>query len=147
MEIADIQRLVDIIQNARISELVVTTGTPQRTIRLRKPISAPSPKPVKKAVVPVLSSSEVRVQPSPVMPEFSPDEVFVTSSVVGIFHGIDSMSQIGTDVRAGEVLGSIESMKVMNDVVSRHDGVIAESFVEDGMPVEYGHRLFRLKQS
>jgi biotin carboxyl carrier protein len=142
MEIADIERLVDIVKNAKISELVVTTGSPQRTIRLRKRISAVSAKQVVNKSVSAAGNSTVLIEP-PI--DLAANEVFVTAPMVGIFHSIDCIGMVGTSVRAGQVLGSIESMKLMNDVICRFDGTIAESLVEDGMPVEYGHKLFKLE--
>lgn len=144
MQITDIERLVEIIRTAKISELVVTAGTPQRTIRLRKSMLAATNQPrrvgavvSKEAVTPVVQTAAEKLVKS---------EIYATAPMVGIFHSIDSVSEIGTAVKAGQILGAIESMKLMNDVVSEYDGVIVESFAEDGMPVEYGHKLFRLEQ-
>ena len=37
----------------------------------------------------------------------------------------------------------MEAMKLMNEIESDFDGEIAEIYVENGQPVEYGQKLFR----
>ena len=44
-------------------------------------------------------------------------------------------------MKAGQVVGAIESMKLLNDVVSDVTGVVIGTMVEDGTPVEYGEPL------
>lgn len=139
MDISEIEELVGILRKARISELTVASGGVQ--VRLRKRLGdEPFP------LVQTQMSKEAEPAPATVEPETdpSPAPVYITSSMVGIFHSIDSVSTVGTVVKAGQVVGAIESMKLMNDVTSEYDGVIAEVLVEDGMPVEYGQQLFRL---
>lgn len=36
----------------------------------------------------------------------------------------------------------MEAMKLMNEIESDFDGEIAEIYVENGQPVEYGQKLF-----
>jgi acetyl-CoA carboxylase biotin carboxyl carrier protein len=71
----------------------------------------------------------------------------ISAPMVGIFHLIDGIAMPGATVKKGQAVGVIESMKLMNEVVAQEDGQIAEVYVEDGMPVEYGQTLFRLEQA
>ncbi len=70
---------------------------------------------------------------------------------VGIFRvgttGTDTAPQteVGTTVQAGQVLGYVEAMGVMNDVEASCAGRVSEIAVEDGQPVEYGQPLFVLR--
>ena len=142
MDIDTIEQLVSIIRDARISELAVSTDSPRPTkIRLRKPLHAtvavPEPVTPRTAAQPAVEPKSVE--------EPAASEVYITAPMVGIFHSIDSISAVGAPVKAGQVVGAIESMKLMNDVVSEQDGVIVQILVEDGMPVEYGQSLFRLE--
>jgi acetyl-CoA carboxylase biotin carboxyl carrier protein len=41
----------------------------------------------------------------------------------------------------------IEAMKIMNEIQAELKGTIVEVLVESGQPVEYGQRLFKVKQS
>jgi biotin carboxyl carrier protein len=36
-------------------------------------------------------------------------------------------------------------MKLMNEIESEHSGTVAEVFIQDGQPVEYGQPLFRIE--
>lgn len=135
MQIDEIEHLVEIIRNARISELTVSSGGVE--VRLRKPLSAaPPPAPARKPVV----------EPLPVV-DATPASIGIDAPMVGIFHSIDSVGVAGETVRKGQIVGSIESMKLMNDILSDVDGTIAEVLVEDGMPVEYGQTLFRIERT
>ena len=72
-------------------------------------------------------------------------ERFINAPMVGIFHVVDGVAQVGASVAEGQVVGVIESMKLGNDIKSNVAGVIKEVMVEDGMPVEYGQPLFRVE--
>ena len=67
--------------------------------------------------------------------------------MVGMFHVVDGIARVGAEVSEGQVVGSIESMKLANDIVSEVAGRVREVLVEDGMPVEYGQPLYRLEPS
>lgn len=73
------------------------------------------------------------------------NEQFITAPMVGIFHAADDLTEPGARVTSGQVVGAIESMKLLNDVVSPFTGVIREVLVEDGAPVEYGQPLYRIE--
>jgi biotin carboxyl carrier protein len=40
----------------------------------------------------------------------------------------------------------IEAMKIMNEIQAETKGTVVEILVENGQPVEYGQRLFKVKQ-
>jgi biotin carboxyl carrier protein len=40
----------------------------------------------------------------------------------------------------------IEAMKIMNEIQSELKGSIVEVLVENGQPVEYGQKLFKVKR-
>ncbi|MHB1457057.1 MAG: acetyl-CoA carboxylase biotin carboxyl carrier protein [Armatimonadota bacterium] len=143
MEIEEIEQLVSLVKDAKISELSVTNGT-DNPIKLviRKTMTGKDESPVKKQSKPIDKKS-VKTNLTHNAAAV-PVEMYITAPMVGIFHGIESISTIGTATRVGQVIGSIESMKLMNDIVSEHDGVISEILVEDSMPVEFGQRLFKI---
>ena len=51
----------------------------------------------------------------------------------------------GDTVKKGQTIAIVEAMKLMNEIESDFDGEIAEIYVENGKPVEYGQKLFRIK--
>jgi len=72
------------------------------------------------------------------------------SPIVGTFYraaepGAPNFVEIGDPVRKGQVLCIIEAMKLMNEIESEHDGEVASIYVENGLPVQYGERLFAIR--
>jgi acetyl-CoA carboxylase biotin carboxyl carrier protein len=53
---------------------------------------------------------------------------------------------VGSEIRAGQVLCIVEAMKLMNEIESDVAGTIVEILIENGKPVEYGEKLFKIKK-
>lgn len=113
------------------------------------PIAAPA-FPV--AVAPV----EVAAQPSKpatAAPAPGADEAgfaYVKSPMVGTFYRSPSPENpvfvdVGAKVEEKTVVCIIEAMKIMNEIQAETKGTIVEVLVENGQPVEYGQRLFKIK--
>ena len=80
-----------------------------------------------------------------------PSVVFVTSPFVGTFYRASSPDsgpfvEIGHVVKPGQPLCIVEAMKLMNEIESEYAGTILEVLVENGTSVEFGQKLFKLKQ-
>jgi acetyl-CoA carboxylase biotin carboxyl carrier protein len=74
----------------------------------------------------------------------------VSSPIVGTFYASPSPDsppfvRIGDRVRKGQVLCIVEAMKLMNEIESDADGVVALIHPKNAQPVEYGEPLFGLK--
>jgi acetyl-CoA carboxylase biotin carboxyl carrier protein len=74
----------------------------------------------------------------------------VKSPIVGTFYrasepGAPNFVEVGDTVRKGQVLCIIEAMKLMNEIESEYDGEVANVYVDNGLPVQYGERLFAIK--
>jgi len=70
----------------------------------------------------------------------------VTAPLVGTFYAASSPDaepfvKVGDMVHAGDVVGIIEAMKLMNEVKSPVDGKVKEILVDDESMVEYGQLL------
>ena len=75
---------------------------------------------------------------------------FVTSPMVGTFYSAPSPDKpsfvkVGDVVSKGSVICIIEAMKVMNEIKSTVSGVVEAILIDNGHPVEYGTKLFRVK--
>ena len=57
----------------------------------------------------------------------------------------DAFVELGDQIAPGQVLCIVEAMKLMNEIEAEIDGKIVEILVENGKPVEYGDRLFRIE--
>lgn len=73
----------------------------------------------------------------------------VSSPMLGTFYAAPKPNEppyvtVGQSVRAGDVLGLIEVMKMMNSVVADVEGTIATCEVQNGSFVEYGQALFTM---
>lgn len=73
----------------------------------------------------------------------------VTAPMIGTYYASPSPGEapfvhVGDDVEVGQVVGIIEAMKIMNEIISDRAGVVLEVMVENAQPVEYGSPLIRL---
>ncbi|MEJ6604251.1 MAG: acetyl-CoA carboxylase biotin carboxyl carrier protein [Verrucomicrobiia bacterium] len=83
------------------------------------------------------------------------DEVgmtFIKSPMVGTFYRSPSpdskaFADVGTKVEASTLVCIIEAMKIMNEIQAEVKGTIVEVLAEDGDPIEYGQKLFKVKSS
>ena len=74
---------------------------------------------------------------------------YITSPMVGTFYSSptpesDAYVKSGDNVSNDTIVCIIEAMKIMNEIQSELSGSIAAVLVENGQPVEYGQKLFRL---
>ncbi|MBR6951545.1 MAG: acetyl-CoA carboxylase biotin carboxyl carrier protein [Oscillospiraceae bacterium] len=143
----------DIRNYARIMQEMDLTGLEIRednvTIRLERNLT--SPLTVTQVSAPSAAAAPAGVV-SPAEEEMNGTDLYtVTSPMVGVFYAApaenaDSFVDRGARVRAGDTLGIIEAMKLMNEITAEEDGVVAEICVKNGQVVEYGTPLFRLKR-
>lgn len=129
MDMDNIEALIKVLEGSRAEEISVKKGDfGVHIVKGRK-----------------AKPAGVRRQPTAAAAaEAAVRDTFILAPMVGIFHSVDGIAKIGSDVKSGQVVGAIESMKLLNDVVARVSGKIAEVMVEDGTPVEYGQPLCRL---
>ena len=76
----------------------------------------------------------------------------LSSPIVGTFYRApapdsDPFVEVGSRVKKGQVLCIIEAMKLMNEIESDVDGVIAEIYPQNAQAVEFGEPLFAIKTS
>ncbi len=75
---------------------------------------------------------------------------YIKSPMVGTFYRAASpeskpFADSGTKVAENTVVCIIEAMKIMNEIQAETKGTVVEVLVENGQPVEYGQRLFKVK--
>ena len=141
----EIEKLVELVSRSRIHELTAQVGGRRITITGGRPLKSGRPAPQTSSQI---SSSESGV--SPAEESASPNgnsSHMVIAPMVGIFHHADPPVGVGLAVKAGQVIGIIESMKLMNDLRSEESGTITSVNIEDGRAVEYGQTLFEVEPS
>lgn len=136
MDLNKIEELIGALESSRASELTVKAGDSRVLIRRgeKRPTVSVSSAPA--------AGVQAECQPAG---EEVPGEALVRAPMVGLFHSVDGLTDVGAQVRAGQVVGAIESMKLLNDILSDVSGEVIETMVEDGMPVEYNQVLCRIK--
>jgi len=89
-----------------------------------------------------------------VAPAASPKETEhkVVAPFVGTFHVWakpkgGTLVAVGDRVKAGQLVGTIQSLNVLNEVETSVAGRVVEIFVQDGQPVEYGQLLMTIDGS
>lgn len=142
MEYEKIIELIHEIENSSITEFQLQKGEFQISLKRQgcaEPATADAPKRVHK---------ELEAEPKKETGKVSIKEgVIIRSPMVGIFHAPASQDKkdivtTGQIIEDGQVLGVIEAMKMMNDVVAGCSGRVTEVLVSDGELVEYGQPLF-----
>jgi len=136
-----VEQIVALMGEYPVSE--ITMEQDGRRVCVRRPLGAVPPAP---AASPAFASAAAPPMPAAEAP---PERAYeearqLLAPMVGIFHHADPPLPYAAAVRSGQVIGYIESMKLMNDVVAEESGRVTDVLVEDGAPVEYGQALFRL---
>ena len=97
---------------------------------------------------PVVAAPSAVVPAAPAVEEEAPSHMGtpVVSPIVGTFYAASSPEKppfvtVGSQVKKGDVLFIIESMKLMNEIASEVDGTVREICVQNGEAVEYGQPI------
>lgn len=134
--IGTVRELIGMMSKGGITELDLSTG--ELTIRLRGNQGGSS------APVAVSCAAHHDVAAPAASSGYA-----VTAPMIGTYYSAPSPGespfvQVGDDVEVGQVVGIIEAMKIMNEIISDRAGVVLEVLVESAQPVEYGSPLIRL---
>ena len=82
--------------------------------------------------------------------ERAPSSFTITSPLVGVFRRAasgdgDGRVEEGDHVSAGQTVGAVEAMRMLNRVQSERAGLVERVLVQDGQAVEYGQPLLVLR--
>lgn len=92
----------------------------------------------------------VLTEPPRHIEETEEDSQVITCPLVGIFYeapeeGAEPFVKVGDTVKKGQTLAIVEAMKLMNEIESEYDGVVAEVLAANGEAVEFGQPLFKIR--
>ena len=98
-------------------------------------------------VVAVRPQEEIKEE---IVPLQKDDEKYIVSPMVGTFYLKPSPTSepfvtVGSSIKKGDTVCIVEAMKLMNEIESDYDGTIKEILINDGTPVEYGTKLFKIE--
>ncbi len=141
MDTEQIIRLIETVSKSSLTEFEYSEGDMKLVLKAGMSVPAPvAPKAPKQPA----AESEVQEE------EFVDDGTWIKSPLVGTFYSApaedaEPFVQVGDTVKKGQVLGIIETMKLMNEIESDKDGVITEIVIENEQVVEFGQLLFRVE--
>jgi acetyl-CoA carboxylase biotin carboxyl carrier protein len=131
-----VRSLATVMQQSDVTELDLNLGSV--AIRLRRPHG-------REAIAsPIHTSNDF----AEIIAEKNTGHV-LTSPMVGTFYASPTPSApafvaVGEHIVAGQTIGIIEAMKIMNEISADRSGVVEEFLVANAQPVEYGSPLIRL---
>ena len=156
----DVKSLVQLLEESDVTHIAWQRGTEKVVIRrggAAPPASAapavvhalPAPSPVTQAVPPAAAPAPAAPPPAARDPKLDAPGTVVSSPFVGTFYRSPSPDappfvDVGQRVKKGQTICIIEAMKLMNEIESDVDGVVAEIMVPNATAVEFGEALFRI---
>ncbi len=142
LDLEQLRELIRLLDESNLTEIEVEHDDDRIRVRrdpnvLGAPVATPS-----------VGTPDAQPAREPSSPE--DDAVYVTSPFVGTFYRSpspesDPFVEIGDEIAAGQILCIVEAMKLMNEIEADTAGKVVEVLVENGKPVEYGDKLFRLE--
>lgn len=163
LDLKQIKQIIDLMKRSELTEFAVEEEGFKLKIR-RGTNGLPSVSTGKGSNSPFVPVDYNSVPPMPVpaplpssMPAGpaateEPGIAYVKSPMVGTFYRSPSPESkafvdVGSKIEDNSLVCIIEAMKIMNEIQAEVHGTIVEVMIENGQPVEYGQRLFKLKQS
>ncbi|MGE5723004.1 MAG: acetyl-CoA carboxylase biotin carboxyl carrier protein [Sphingomonadales bacterium] len=155
----DVSEIMKLLEDSSFDELTLETGDFKLRLRRgggaavveeqeRQPAAAPEPK-AKEPAPAVKAGRGAKKKPAIEAPP-ADGLAEVPSPLLGVFYrapkpGEPPFVEVGQQVEEETVIGIIEVMKLMNSVRAGVRGEIAEIPAQNGMLVEYGETLIRVR--
>ena len=141
MDLQQIEKLVQIIENSSMLEFSIQEGDTKIKMSRRGTMGVPG-----EAAVTVAQTA-----PAAPVEEEAEDETYITSPIVGTFYSAPSPEEkafvkVGDRVKAGQTVCILEAMKLMNEIESDFDCEIEAVLASNEQKIEYGQPLFKVKK-
>lgn len=150
MDLKDVYELLDKFDASACCEMVLNLNGTQLSLKKYSSIAVPSGLNNASGLNNVVAGN-TQTQAEQVTDNASAgDAIQIKAPLVGTFYqapGPDEQPyvKVGQQVKKGDVVGIIEAMKLMNEVVAPQDGVILSIDATDGNMVQYGQVIFTMK--
>ena len=162
MDLRKIKKLIELVEESGIAELEVKSGEEAVRISMSAPASAAPVavvSPVANRAVPNDEAVDAAGSPTPAAASADAAAALAASRsqpgtplnapLSGTFYlapapDAEPFVQVGDQVRQGDVLCIVESMKMMNRIEADRSGSVTAVLVPNGEPVEAGQALFLL---
>ena len=138
MDIEKIRTLIELMEEKDLVNLEIKTG--EDSVSLTRHYNNPVPS--------MMAAGPTYItEPNP---ETMPAGSVETSPMVGVFYAAPSPNDPpfvtpGQKVQAGDTLGIIEAMKIMNPLEATQSGIIDAILVDNGEVVQFGQPVIRYR--
>ena len=150
MDIRKVKKLIELLETSDVAEIEIKEG--EEAVRISR-ISSAAPVTVAPVAAPpapaAAPASDRGGEEKTASSGPATRGKLVNSPMVGTFYRAPSPSsppfvEVGTQVKAGDVVCIVEAMKMMNQIEADHAGVVEAILVEDGEPVEFDQPLISI---
>ncbi|GAB5499295.1 MAG: acetyl-CoA carboxylase biotin carboxyl carrier protein [Pseudohongiellaceae bacterium] len=150
MDIRKVKKLIELLEASDVAEIEIKEG--EEAVRISRnstsvpaPVAAPAAAPPPAAAAPAAVAAD---EPAAASRPATTGKL-INSPMVGTFYRSPSPSspafvEVGTHVKAGDVVCIVEAMKMMNQIEADATGVVEAILVEDGEPVEFDQPLISI---
>ncbi|NUQ79728.1 MAG: acetyl-CoA carboxylase biotin carboxyl carrier protein [Polyangiaceae bacterium] len=153
MDIKDIKNIYKFLRETDIVEFELEG--PDGKVRMKRgtAYAVSDSQPALLAEAREAAPKEAKKEESAPAPAAKADNIkVVTSPMVGTFYRSPSPEaapfiEVGSVVKPTQTLCIIEAMKLMNEIEADSAGIIVEILVENGKPVEFGQKLFKVRKA
>lgn len=141
-----VEKLVEIMKNNEITEVTLEDNDASLVIKSNGFVPV-----IKEKEQPVVQ--ETIVEKEVVVEENIANKVVpIVSNMIGIFYAKPSPNdapfvKVGDEVKEGDTICIIETIKLMNKIASTATGKVVEICIEDGKPVEYGQVIMYVEEN
>lgn len=162
MDLKQIKQIIDLMKRSELTEFAVEeegfklkirrSGNGLPVVGLSRGSNSPFPNAGEPSPI-IAPSSALTPPPLNAVPTETAeaDVTFIKSPMVGTFYQSPSpeskvFAEVGQKITETSVVCIVEAMKIMNEIQAELKGTILEILVENGQPVEYGQKLFKVKK-
>lgn len=164
MDLKEIQNLIKFVAKSGASEvklemddikITIKTGSEDdgKTYVQQVPMNMPQQQ-MQQAPAQNQQNTQAHTSEESSAPKVNDDDKYVTikSPIIGTFYRKPSPDkkvfvEVGSKIKEGDVLCTIEAMKLFNEIESEVSGKIVKVLVDDSSPVEYDQPLFLVDPS
>ena len=142
-----LKEIIYILENSDVNEIEVTFwGKKIRVLKNSPNVTTNSPDKT-------INTKDIQSSSSDNLENQNLDEenkISILSPMPGVFYSSQSPDkppyvEEGDTIKSGQVLCIIESMKIMNEIESEHNGVIKKILVHNSDPVEFNQPLYDIE--
>ncbi|WP_410211263.1 acetyl-CoA carboxylase biotin carboxyl carrier protein [Aquirhabdus sp.] len=140
MDIRKIKKLIDLMIESDLEAIEVKEGDQSIALTRRRAVAATES--YAHASAPLKINTDASPAPASGRLETSP--------MVGVYYaapnpGEPAFIKVGQKIQAGDTIGIVEAMKIMNPIQATQSGTVAEILVKNGDVVQFGQSLIRLQ--